>query len=250
MSREAGLVMERAGTGELGWELGIERRRELGDNLGGDWFSRLGPAGTRRSLFIGEARSARCGDGCEPANLTSTGVRLSESSGDTAAEKPRPGAVGLDSRDSRDSRRSVEPSSQKGVVQGLSPVRELRAIERLPHSEKDEAKVRCARDTVLGGKMGNGRSVGLAPGRLSRGFAVGWRVAGTRRELGRKQLVSPGCRMFLLLRDGQRQRHWAWWVFQRDGRIHGWGALWCTGSQALTHSTSPFFTGQQAGPRS
>lgn len=86
---------------------------EPGDNLGGDWFSRLGPAGTRRSLFIGEARSARCGDGCEPANLTSTGVRLSESNGDTAAEKPRPGAVGLDSRDSRDSRRRVEPSKSE-----------------------------------------------------------------------------------------------------------------------------------------
>ncbi len=32
-----------------------------GDNLGGDWFSRRGPAGTRRSLFMGPARSSATG---------------------------------------------------------------------------------------------------------------------------------------------------------------------------------------------
>lgn len=93
-----------------------------------------------------------------------------------------------------------DPPSAKGVVQGLSPVRELRAIERLPHSEKGDAAVRCVRDT---GSVGKWEKAAVLAWMASRGLL--W-VGGSpgRRELGRKQLVSPGCRMFLLLSDGQR----------------------------------------------
>ncbi len=104
--------------------------------------------------------------------------------------------------------------------QRLSPVRELRVMERLPHSERRMQQSSKPKTSVFSGrKQQAGRRCGRE---WRREFAVGvGSPAG--RELGRNsfqpevgRLLSWSlCRMFLLSGrqgDGQRQRQRAWWV--------------------------------------
>jgi hypothetical protein len=92
--RDAGLCSEE----QVRWRA-CTRGRQLGNNnLGGDWFSRLGPAGTGRSLFIGDARSAR--------RAVRGPARLDEG-GSVIQYEGRPGDVG------RGSRSRIGPPSRK-----------------------------------------------------------------------------------------------------------------------------------------
>jgi hypothetical protein len=71
------------------------------------------------------------------------------------------------------------PNPRKGVVvQGLSPARELRVMERLPHSEQRCSNRACPQDTVFSFRRGNGGGAAVQPWMASR---VGGRVSGRRR---------------------------------------------------------------------
>lgn len=94
----------------------------------------------------------------------------------------------------------VAPETEGIDVPGLSPVRELRAIEGLPHSEKTMQRSSVARHGLFG-NLPEGRTAVQAEAAMSCCLSVVGSPA--RRELGQKQLASLGCRMFLAA---------GWWV--------------------------------------
>ena len=184
-----------------------------GDNLGGDWFSRLGPAGTRRSRFIGRDSAQReTKDGGRRGATTRAQGTPGRTGGAAREGDGRPGDVGVGLGSNPQNQRAASSKTQSG--EGAESDGKTTSFR-----EKDAA-IEQAQDSVFyGRKQEAGRRCGRG---WRRGFAVGvGSPAG--RELGRNsfqpevgRLLSWSlCRMFLLSGrqgDGQRQRQRAWWV--------------------------------------